>query len=398
MKKILLLLLLFLPLNVLAIELPNTNSEKVLIYDLTEDKVLLSKKSAEVSSIASLTKLMTVLVGIENIDNLDEEITITSEMIAGVPWDASIAKLSVGSVITYRDLLHAIMLPSGADAAYAIARTTTGSLDNFVKLMNEKADELGMLNTEYKNVTGLDAKGHVSTIDDTLTLLKYALENEEFYKIYTTQEYIMKNDQKLESTVYGYSQVLNRDISRIMGAKTGFTDQAGTCISALFEAHEHMFIVITLAAPPEPKKAYHINDALDLIEFIDYNYQNQILVNENTLIKEIPVILSKIDTYNIESNMKVTKFLPNDYDKSLIRIEYSGEEKLSYKSTKGMRLGTISYYYSDELLFKEDVVLEKNIELDIIKLLDKHKKEIIIGVISVILFIIIMYKLNKHKS
>lgn len=393
MKKILLLLLLLIPINVFAIELPDLYSEKAMIYDLTEDKVLLSKKADEVSSIASLTKMMTVLVGLETIENLDEKITITSSMIYDVPWDASIARLQVGTTVTYEDLLYAVMLPSGADAAYAIAKTSSGSLNNYVELMNKKAEELGMKNTHYKNVTGLDADGHKSTINDTLILLKYALQNDQFKKIYTSKEYTMSNNQKLEATVHSMGERLERDTSRIIGAKTGFTDDAGLCISAYFQSNGHELLLITLKAPAELKYAYHINDALNLIEFMDKNYNNQILIKKDEVVKNIKVLLSELDNYPIKASTDIFKYLPNDYDKSLIKIIYNGKEEIDFNTSKGNKIGTIAYYYEDTLLHEEDVVLNEKINVDVIKVLDRYKYVIvslalvtIIGIGIIIIF------------
>lgn len=398
MKKILfLLVLLLIPFNVLAIELPDTNSNKVLIYDLTDDKILHAKKNDEVSSIASLTKLMTVLVGIESIDNLDEQVTLTSSMLAGVPWDASIAYLQVGTTVTYRDLLYAIMLPSGADAAYAIARNIAGSLDEYVKLMNNKAKSLGMNNTTYQNVTGLDVKGHKSTIDDTLTLLKYALENETFKSIYTKKEYTMLNGQKLISTVKGAEEIINRDTSRIIGSKTGFTDDAGTCISAYFISNEHEMLLITLEAPPIPKYFYHVNDALDLISFVDNNYNNQNLIEKDTVVETIKVELSDIEEYTIKTQSEIKKYLPNDYNKELVKVSYKGEKAIDYNYKKGTKLGILSYYYDNELLKEEDVILEQDIKIDILKVLDKYKYIIVSLIVIIILLILIIKPKKKSK-
>ena len=111
MKKILLLLICCFPISVNALDMPEINSKVAIVYDMDADTIILDKNSREVHSIASLTKIMTVLTAIENIDDLSASVTITSKMLAGIYWNASVAGLKVGDIVTYRDLLYAAILP-----------------------------------------------------------------------------------------------------------------------------------------------------------------------------------------------------------------------------------------------------------------------------------------------
>ena len=184
MKKIIIIIiLLIIPLNVFALTYPELNSKKGIVYDLTDNKILYEKDSESISSIASLTKIMTTIVAIENINNYDQVVTFTNEMKQLVRWDASVAGLKVGDKVTYKDLLYASILPSGADATIALALSTSGSIKNFTDKMNAKAKELGLNNTSFVNVTGLDEENHYSTAKDVLDLLKYALNNKLFKEI-----------------------------------------------------------------------------------------------------------------------------------------------------------------------------------------------------------------------
>ena len=120
-KRIILLLIIMLPLRVYSLEYPKTNSKVVEIYDMTDQKVLYEIKSNEVISIASLTKIATAMVAIENVKNIDTKVTITSSILNTVSTEAHIAGLKAGNVVTYRDLLYATLVSSGADAAHALA-------------------------------------------------------------------------------------------------------------------------------------------------------------------------------------------------------------------------------------------------------------------------------------
>ncbi len=288
MKKILLILVCFLPISVYALDMPDINSEAAIVYDVDEDTVILEKNSEEVRSIASLTKIMTVLTAIENIDDFSETITITREMLYGIYYNASVAGLKVGDTVTYLDLLYAAILPSGADATQVLAYTISGNVDTFVAKMNELALKIGALNTHYVNTTGLDQDGAYSTISDQLLILTYALKNPTFRMIFTTKNYTLTNGLAVESTVNMYNRVLNLDISKIIGSKTGNTNDAGLCIAALFYHEDHEMLLITLGAERIDDVPYNLIDALTLIDTVNTSYV--IPVEEIATLEEISVV------------------------------------------------------------------------------------------------------------
>ncbi len=288
MKKILLILVCFLPISVYALDMPDINSEAAIVYDVDEDTVILEKNSEEVRSIASLTKIMTVLTAIENIDDFSETITITREMLYGIYYNASVAGLKVGDTVTYLDLLYAAILPSGADATQVLAYTISGNVDTFVAKMNELALKIGAVNTHYVNTTGLDQDGAYSTISDQLLILTYALKNPTFRMIFTTKNYTLTNGLAVESTVNMYNRVLNLDISKIIGSKTGNTNDAGLCIAALFYHEDHEMLLITLGAERIDDVPYNLIDALTLIDTVNTSYV--IPVEEVATLEEISVV------------------------------------------------------------------------------------------------------------
>ena len=398
MKKIyslIITLLILLPINVFSLDYPSINSKIVEVYDINDDKVLYEVDSNKQTSIASLTKIATTITAIENIKNLDEQVTITSNILSTVSSDASKAGLKVGDKVTYRDLLYASMLPSGADATNSIAILSSGSIDNFVAKMNELAKKLKLENTHFVNVTGLDKEEHYSSADDVRKLLNYALKNELFREIYTTKEYTLSNGLKVKSTVndkYGK----NNDVSKIIGSKTGFTGNAGYCLSSLSNINGHEMLIIVLNASHIGNNYYNIVDTVDLINFMNESYKDETLVKKGQLIKKIPVTLSKIDNYKILSTKNVKKYLPKDYDIKNLKIEYKGLNTLSFSNKKGEKIGSIKYYYEGKLIDKEDVILNKEIKMDIIKVLKKYYY-IIIGVILIIAGLI-TYKIKTKKK
>ena len=262
MKKvgyILLTIILLVPFSTKALEINNLNSKNILIYNKDEEKILYEKNADSITNIASLTKIMTTLISIEMIDDLNEKVTITKKMLDEVPFDA-------------KDLLYASMLPSGADATDSLAISLTGSIDNFVKKMNDKAKELNLKNTKFANTTGYDQEGHYSTLNDILALLNYALENETFKEIFTTSKYTTTNGLKLESTVEAFNRRLKQDISFILGSKTGYTDDAGQCLAALINVYDTNLITITVQAPYSYESPKNMEDAQTLYKTLKENY------------------------------------------------------------------------------------------------------------------------------
>ena len=227
-------LILIYPNIVLALKYPTLHYNNAIVYDMTDERILYELNPNERSYIASLTKILTVITAMEMVSNFNEQVVYTKEMQSLVRWDTSKAGLKAGDVITYNDLFYACILPSGADAAIALAVSIAGSQENFVNKMNEKAMLIGMTNSHFANVVGLDDDNNYSTLEDLLKLLKYAIKNDAYKQIYTTKEYELSNGLKISSTLNLYNRSGTMDVSRILGSKTGFTSKANLCISAYF--------------------------------------------------------------------------------------------------------------------------------------------------------------------
>ena len=402
MKKIFLktflILFLFIPFLVSALENPSLHSKYYGVYDLTDDKMLFSLNSDVKTEIASLTKIMTVLVAIENVSDLDESVTITSKILNTVSWDASVAGLEVGDVVTYRDLLYAAMLPSGADATNALAISIAGSIDGYVELMNAKAKSLGLNSTHYENVTGLDEDNHYSSVDDVIKLLKYSLNNEIFKEIYTTRNYTLTNGLKVSASVNFYNKIMDLDTSLILGSKTGFTDDAGYCISIYFKSDDHDLIAVTLNATRVNDNYYNVKDAVDIVDFVNDNFGYQTVLNKNEAVTSIPVYYSNIDEYDVVTKDAVKVFLPDDYDEKLVSFKYNGLNELSYKNSIDEKLGTVDVYYDDVLLTTVDVFLLSEINANYFKIIWAYKWYIILAIVVLYIIFSINKKSKKRKK
>ena len=162
-KYLLILFIILLPIKVNALEI---NSKNAILYNMNDDEILFEKDSEEEVPIASLTKIMTSIIAIENIDDINETVTIPEEGLEGlVEANASVAGFKLNEKVTYKDLLYGSLLPSGADATQTLAYYIAGGIDQYVKLMNEKASELNLKHTHFSDVTGLDDINNYSSLD-----------------------------------------------------------------------------------------------------------------------------------------------------------------------------------------------------------------------------------------
>lgn len=390
MKKIVLFILCFFTfiINVFALDDPTLYSKNYCLYDLTDDKIIYEKNIQERTNIASLTKIMTTITAIEKINNLDDYVTITSEMLSNIKYDASLAGLKIGDKLTYKDLLYASILPSGADATQALAYSLSGSINNFVNDMNTLAKKIGMESSNFVNVTGLDIDNHYSTVSDLLKMLQYALRNETFKTIYTTKSYTLSNGLVVDATVKKYNNLMKLDVSRIIGSKTGYTNKAGLCISSIFESNNHEFIFISTNAEFIYGNYYNLKDNLNIINFMDKNYNNQTTVKSTDIIKTIPVNFSNIPKYNVHLSKDALTYLPNDYNKDDIKVNYNGKTSITFLDNN-KQIGKVTITYKDNPIYEEDILL-KDVKINFYLL-------VIIN-LSIVLFIFKMAKVLFFKK
>ena len=356
--------------------------EYVSLYNMNEDILLYSKNDTKKTSIASLTKMMTTLVAIEEIDDLDKIVTIKERDFEGTVGYSK-AGFKVGDKVTYRDLLYGIILPSGADAVNAVVNNTLG-YDKFIKKMNETAKKIGMNDTSYANPVGKDDENNYSTSNDLAKLLKYALKNETFKTIFTTKNYKTSNGLNLESTVNRYENILNTN--EIKGAKSGFTKDAGRCLASITTLNNVDYLLVVInSSTTSPYNA--VKDTITIYDYYNNNYGYKNIINDDTFIKEIPVDFSKEKTYKITGSEDIEKYLKNN---TAVTYKYVGSDKVTFNTKKGSKLGVVKIYDGDVLLATSNVYLENNIEYYPII------TYIMIG-IAVVFVLLIVKKINKKK-
>lgn len=242
-----------------------TSAHSAILMDEESGRVIYEVNAHEKSRIASITKIMTALLAIES-GEMNEMVTVSS---VAFGTEGSSLYLKEGEKIKLEDLVYGLMLRSGNDAAVAISEKVGGSLDGFIWMMNQKAEEIGMKNTNFTNPHGLDnTKNHYSTAYDMALLTRYAMQNETYAKIAGTKvhrapnateewDYVWKNKNRLLTQLYEFCT----------GGKTGYTKLAKRTLVTTATKNNHNLIAVTLNGPDD------WNDHINMYEsaFKDYS-------------------------------------------------------------------------------------------------------------------------------
>ena len=371
------------------------NSEKYILYNMNDNEVILSKDENKKAYIASLTKIMTVLVAIENIDDYDKKVTITYDMLKDIDWDVTVVGFKTGEKVTYDDLLYGAMISSGADAVNALAISISGSKSKFIELMNNKVKELNLKNTHFANVVGLFDEENYSTAYDVSQILIYALKNEKFKEVFTPQDYTLTNGKKITSTIKHYNKTLNQDISFITGAKTGFINAAGYCLATTATLNNVDYLLVTLNA--YNNSSAHISDHVKIYNYFNENYGYKTIVDNNDVVVTLKTKYAKEKEIGIHANVKLQEYLKNDFDKSKIKYDYKGLNEISYFTKKGTNLGKITINYEDKKLNEFDLIYEETLKFSILSFLWIKKWYVIITILVLLLFLR-AYKVSKARK
>ena len=218
------------------------NAEAAVVMDADSGRLLYAQNPDKRLANASTTKIMTALLTLEQPDQ-DRYFTVDSD---AIQVEGTTMGLQPGDSVTLHQLAAGMLLPSGNDAANAAAVEIAGSEEAFVRLMNQRAAELGLENTQYRNPSGLDAEGHYSSARDLATLAAHALENEDFADIVSKQEIRMVfGNPPYNRSLYTTNKLLER-YPYAIGVKTGYTDDAGLCLVTAAEKDGTRLIIVTL--------------------------------------------------------------------------------------------------------------------------------------------------------
>ena len=233
----------------------NITTPHIMLMEASTESVLYEKSAREKAFPASTTKIMTCILALENASNVDALYTCGWEAVNGFGSASSLLGLKRGYKVTIKDMLYGLMLCSGNDCGACLAVATSGSMENFIALMNQKAQEIGMTGTHYTNAHGLHNEDHYTTAYDMALLMKYALQNQDFRRIISAKSYtVQEQNGRFAKTIYTSNKLIytkdtdteNDQYSYCIGGKTGETNWAGYCLVAAAEKNGVTLITVLL--------------------------------------------------------------------------------------------------------------------------------------------------------
>ncbi len=257
-----------------------------LLMDASNRRVLYEKSGYEQVPMASTTKIMTLLIALEN-GNLEDIVTVSSYA-ASMP-DVQL-NMKKGEQYRLCDLLYSLMLESHNDTAVAIAEHIGGSVEGFAAMMNEKAKELGAHNTNFVTPNGLDADNHYTTAYDLALISSYAIENETFLHIIQTPSYSFHEQSSGRSFTVNNKDRFLTSYEGAIGIKTGFTGKAGYCFVGAVNRDNKRFVSVVLACGWPPHKTYKWKDTTNLMNYGMSQYNLKEILAKDTAFQQIPVM------------------------------------------------------------------------------------------------------------
>ena len=353
MKKVVFFVLLLLPINVFAM-----SASSMIAVDLDNDYVYYEYNASEKRLIASITKILTAIVTIEN-TNINKEITVGEEVLKAY---GSAIYIEVGEKITIKDLLYGLMLRSGNDAATVLAFNVAGSMEGFANLMNELASKIGMTNSHFVNSHGLEennGNANISTAKDMAILTKYAMNNEVFRKIFGTKKYVAKTSEKTYSWT-NKNKLLHSE-SYVTGGKTGFTEKARRTLVTTASRNNTNVVVVTL------NDGNDFADHKNMYEKIFKNYKAVKVLDKNKLkIKDEKVYIN--DTLYLDEDIYVS--VKNKSDKIDISYELYKNEKYA----SGDVVGYVTIKLNNKMVRKEKIYVKVTKQAEKVSFWDKIKR------------------------
>lgn len=375
-----------------------------ILIEANTGKILYEKNSNDVRFPASTTKIMTAILTVENC-NLDDVATVSHNAVYSIPYDYTHASLKEGEELTIEQLLYALMIPSANDAAIVLAEHISGSVEEFAKLMNKRAEELGCKNTHFVNPNGIHSKDHTSTSYDLALMGKFAMQNSIIRKIVSTTQFTLPATNKYSKTdrIFNNSNDLLNTYSRYYyegttGVKTGYTGEAGNCIIA--SAKKNDFEVILVVLGGESTNTGLSQRYLDCKTLFDYafnNYSLKTLNEKNAVLKQITVHGATEETQNLNVLIKdkIEIFSENSADLSSLEPEITLDENLMAPISANSAIGKITYNY-DGQTYSSDLIAETQVlSSDFLPLLFRI---LLIFVVLYLLFLLLKKPKNKSKK
>ncbi|MCR2820283.1 D-alanyl-D-alanine carboxypeptidase family protein [Lederbergia panacisoli] len=325
--------MIYLPRDTTAAAFIPVSASGAILMEKDSGRVLYEKNAHDIHRIASITKIMTAILAIES-GKMNKVVTIKKE---AVYTEGSSIYLQIGEKMKLEDLVYGLMLRSGNDAANAIADYIGGSVEGFVFLMNQKAEELGMTNTKFANPHGLDdSEAHYSTAYDMALLTRYAMKNKSYQKISGTKVYKFQRENGPQSWI-NKNRLLTEKYKYCTGGKTGFTKRAGRTLVTTAEKNGTELIAVTLRASDD------WNDHITMYERGFHEYPLETIVQKGSLSINTKGLTNK------ELFVKDSIIYPlSKSEKSDIRLEFKLQNPNILAKTNKGKVGVAIFHLQEK--------------------------------------------------
>ena len=359
MKKICFLLVLFLcPFCVFAIDLAS-NAKSAIIIEPTTGKIIFEKNSNERLEPASMTKIMTLLLTFEAIDNgrvsLDDMVNISKR---AEDMGGSQMFLEAGSNIRLEEIIKGVSIASANDGAIALAEFIGGSVENFVDMMNKKVEDLGLSNTHFANPHGLHADNHYSSAYDMAIMASNLISHEKVLN-YTSiyEDYFNKPDGSRTWLVN--TNKLVRFLEGVDGLKTGYTSEAGYCLTATAKKGNVRYITVVMG---EPSSDIRSSETANMLNYAFNSFKLNTILDKSQELGTIYIDKSKQKTAKIVVKNPVTELISKGKD--IPNYTYNLKvEKITVPIKAGTKVGTVEILDNEGLIVREeDVTISYDIE------------------------------------
>lgn len=387
-------------------------AQSALLMDMDSGRVLYSKNLDERVFPASTTKIMTGILALE-LGNMEDTVTATYEALKDITLEDSHMGILMGEQLTMDQLVKGMLVYSANDAANVIAIQLAGSMDAFVQMMNNKAQELGMSGTHFVNPCGSHDDNHYTTARDLAILSKYAMKNEQFreivkmpiYKIPATNKYSTERILVNTNLFLGTSRSTYYYYPPAIGIKTGHTSQAGYCLvsAASYNNTELLAIVMNCKNADTKEQAYSYIDSKTLFDFGFDKYTHHPLASVGDIVSDSKVYEAKNDmrvAVTVEND--VSALIPSTSDAEEITTNIEMPEQLQAPIAKGDVLGSVTYSYkgievgSSNLIATNDV--ERNNILHIFHLILRVLTSPFFLIPVLLLLLLLLYTRRQKKK
>ena len=361
MKKILFVFLILVSLFIIPVKAEEqmaSNAKSAILIEASTGTILFEKNSNEKFAPASMTKMMSLLIIMENIDNGNlkmDEIVKASKHAASM--GGSQIYLEENEEMKVEDMLKGITIGSANDATVALAERIAGTEDKFVEMMNAKVKELGLKNTNFKNSTGLDEANHYSSSYDMAIIAKELVKHKKILDFSSIYETYLRTDSDSKFWLVNTNKLV-RFYKGVDGLKTGYTEEAGYCLTATINKDNMRLIAVVMGEPTSTIRNSEVSALLDY----GYNlYQKHTYITKEEILDNVKVDKGKKDKANIVVMDDVVRINKKGYKVGEVSYELN-LNKLKAPINKGEKVGTLIIKEDGKKVSIADVTVEENIE------------------------------------